>query len=156
MLNHLTPAARKITRLCRTNSIRRKWRREFELRQEAVLEKLGILAQGSLGAEGRAKIATAADQELSTMQKIAAMEMLSDDNPEVLVQTIEELRSGLKRSIESETTPLAALPARKRKMYEHVFELIYECSANRVSAKALVDRMLKKLCEPVNDPAVSR
>ena len=40
-------AARKITRLCRTNSIRRRWRREFELRQEAVLEKLSILAQGA-------------------------------------------------------------------------------------------------------------
>jgi hypothetical protein len=96
----------------------------------------------------RAKIATAADQELWAMQEIAAMEVLSDDSPAVLVQTIEELRSGLKRSIEesgSETTPLAALPARKRKMYEHLFELIYESSANRVAAKARVDRMLRKL-----------
>jgi hypothetical protein len=45
---------------------------------------------------------------------------------------------------------------RKPKMYEHVFELIYECSVNRVAAEALVDRMLKKLCERINDGAVSR
>jgi hypothetical protein len=159
LLNHLTPAARKIARLCRTNSIRRRWRREFELRQEAVLEKLGILAQGSLGAAGRAKIVVAADQELSAMQKIAGMEVLADDSPEILAGTVEGLRVELKRSIEgngSETSPLAALPARKRKMYEHLFELVYECSANRIAAKALVDRMIKKLCEPVNDSAVSR
>ena len=158
LLNHLTPTARKITRLCRTNSIRRRWRREFELRQEAVLEKLSILAQGSLGAAGRAKMAVAADQELSAMQKNAGMDALADDGPEMLAGTIQGLRAELNRSIEvngTETSPLAALPVRKRKMYEHLFELVYDCSANRIAAKALVDRMLKKLGEPVNDPAVS-
>ena len=159
LLNHLGPAARKIARLCRTNSIRRRWRREFEFRQEAVLEKLGILAQGSLGAAGRAKISVAADQELSAMQKIAGMDVLADDSPELRVRTVEGLRAELNRSIEasgSEASPLAALPARKRKMYEHLFELVYECSANRVAAKALVDRMLKKLSEPDTDTTVSR
>jgi molecular chaperone HtpG len=159
LLNHLTPTARKITRLCRTNSIRRRWRREFELHQEAVIEKLSVLAQGSLGAAGRAKIAVSADQELSAMHKIAGMEVLGDDGPEMLVQKIEGLRAELKRSIDesgSETSPLGALPVRKRKMYEHFFELVYECSANRVAAKALVDRMLKKLSEPVNNSARSR
>lgn len=159
LLNHLTPAARKIARLCRTNSIRRRWGREFELREGAVLEKLGILAQGSLGAAGRAKIMVTADQELSAMQKIARMDSLADHNPEMLVQKIEGLRAELKRSTEgnkSEISPLGALPARKRKMYEHLFELVYECSANRAAAKALVDRILKKLSEPVTHGAVSR
>ena len=30
-------------------------------------------------------------------------------------------------------------------MYEHMFGLIYECSANQVAAKALIDRMLRKI-----------
>ena len=30
-------------------------------------------------------------------------------------------------------------------MYEHFFELVYQCSTNRVAAKALVDRILMKL-----------
>ena len=93
------------------------------------------------------------------MQKIAGMDALADHSPERLTRTVQELRVELKHSIEvngSETSPLAALPARKRKMYEHLFELVYECSVNRVAAKTLVDRMLKKLCEPVNDGAVSR
>ena len=30
-------------------------------------------------------------------------------------------------------------------MYEHLFALIYECSTNRVAAKALVDRILLKI-----------
>ena len=43
------------------------------------------------------------------------------------------------------SSPLAGLPAAKRKMYEHLFALIYECSSNRVAAKSLVDRILLKV-----------
>jgi hypothetical protein len=42
-------------------------------------------------------------------------------------------------------SPLAGLPAAKRKMYEHLFGLVYECSTNRVAAKALIDRILLKV-----------
>jgi len=30
-------------------------------------------------------------------------------------------------------------------MYEQFFELIYECSVNRVAAKSLIDRILLKI-----------
>jgi hypothetical protein len=30
-------------------------------------------------------------------------------------------------------------------MYEHLIGLIYECSANRIAAKALVDRILDRI-----------
>ena len=42
-------------------------------------------------------------------------------------------------------SPLDRLPVGKRRSYEQFFELIYECSTNRVAAKALVDRILLKL-----------
>ena len=41
--------------------------------------------------------------------------------------------------------PLAKLSKKQRQIYQEVFELIYECSTNRVAAKSLVDRMLTKL-----------
>jgi molecular chaperone HtpG len=42
-------------------------------------------------------------------------------------------------------TPLARLSPPKRRMYEHLFGLIYECSTNQVAAKALIDRILLKI-----------
>jgi hypothetical protein len=45
----------------------------------------------------------------------------------------------------SENSPLAHLPRAKRKMYEHLFSLIYECSANRIAAKSLVDRIVQRV-----------
>lgn len=158
LLNHLTPVARRITRRCRTSSVRRKWLREFDLRLEGVVEKLSILAQGSLGTEGRAKVALVVERELGAMQKIAGMEALIDDGPETLAQTVHALRADLGRSMGEnggEISPLARLPAERRAMYEHLFELVYECSANRVAAKALVDRILKRLCESEGDGAYS-
>ena len=44
-------------------------------------------------------------------------------------------------------SPLQRLPAAKRRAYQEVIDLIYECSANRVAAKALVDRLMQKLGE---------
>jgi hypothetical protein len=40
---------------------------------------------------------------------------------------------------------LVLLPPKKRALYGHMFELIYNCSANRVAAKALVDRILERV-----------
>jgi hypothetical protein len=43
------------------------------------------------------------------------------------------------------SSPLGLLAPHKRTMYGQMIELIYECSANRVAAKALVDRILEKI-----------
>jgi hypothetical protein len=47
--------------------------------------------------------------------------------------------------ISSQESPLSSLPPAKRKMYEHLISLIYECSVNRVAAKSLVDRIVEKV-----------
>jgi hypothetical protein len=52
------------------------------------------------------------------------------------------------------SSPLMRLPEVQRNMYEHFFELIYQCSANRVAAKALVDRILLRL-EQADSPDVA-
>ncbi|ESY27722.1 hypothetical protein X749_20620 [Mesorhizobium sp. LNJC391B00] len=43
------------------------------------------------------------------------------------------------------SSPLMRLPESQRKTYKHFFELVYECSTNRVAAKALIDRILMRL-----------
>jgi hypothetical protein len=145
--NHLAPIARDIARRCRTSSIRRKWLREFELEQEDSQAKLSILKQGSLGIRERERLVQAIRESLARMKKIAGIEGLDDDVLRSLLTSIHDLCRKLEKVQGSKITaePLAGLPAGKRRMYERLFALVYECSANQAAAKALVDRMLIKI-----------
>lgn len=147
LMNHLTPVGRDIAKRCRGSSVRRKWLREFDLHGTVAQEKLDILAQGTLGDAARKVMVSEVDRAIAPMAKIAAMDDLASEAETTLKPKVRELREELdrvaaRRPVES---PLARLPAEKRKMYEHLFELVYECSTNRVAAKALIDRILLKV-----------
>lgn len=147
LLNHLTPTARDIARRCRTSSVRRKWEREFELLAGAVEQDLTILTQGSVGQSQRERLALQVEQGLLRMSKVAGIDLLSDQADERL-RAIEVLRSRLGALMQDgapSTSPLTRLPEGQRKTYEQLFELVYECSANKSAAKALVDRILLRL-----------
>jgi hypothetical protein len=145
MLNHLAPTGRDISRRCRTNSIRRKWLREYELERQAAADSIKIVGQRSVGRTELAKFAKAAERALQQMEKIAAMPVLSPDGIKDSQATVTRLRNKLGRLVEesaTETSPLAAVPKAQRKTYEKVFELIYKCSSNQMAAKTLIDKIL--------------
>jgi hypothetical protein len=81
------------------------------------------------------------------MSKITAMDELNLDGGPGLKPKVESLERELQTAVGAgaPVSPLAHLAPAKRKMYEHVFGLIYECSANQVAAKALIDRILAKV-----------
>ena len=147
VLNHLAPTVREIARRCRTSSIRRKWLREFELHHTAAREKLAILNQGTLASQEREQIAGTVRRGLAAMTKITAMEELGLDDETHFKPMTDALARDLDAALgaTAPAPPLANLPSAKRKMYEHLFALIYQCSANQVAAKALIDRILLKL-----------
>ena len=148
LVNHLGPTARDIARRCRTSSIRRKWLREFEVHRSNATDSLAIISQGSLGPVKRRDLALSVEQQLLQLEKIAEKDLLADDNPAELKKTAHTLRAKLGRALkekESEVSPLDRLPPKRREMYEHMFELIYDCSANRTAAKALINRIILKL-----------
>lgn len=147
LINHLTPTARDIARRCRTSSVRRKWAREFELLTISAEEELAVMAQGSVGRSERERMALRAEQTLLKMSKVAGMEMLSDGEP-LRIARIDQLRSRLGELMNDAaaiTSPLARLPEGQRSAYERFFALVYECSANRTAAKALIDRIMVRL-----------
>ncbi len=147
LVNHLTPTARDIARRCRTSSVRRKWDREFELYAQSVVETVGIVVQGSVSQRERERLALSAEQTLLRMSKIAGMDLLTDSANE-REKRIEALREWLGEAMNDAavvSSPLMRLPEAQRKTYEHFFELVYECSVNRVAAKALIDRILLRL-----------
>lgn len=45
----------------------------------------------------------------------------------------------------SEADPLDMIDEDKRDAYRQVFNLIYECSTNRLVAKSLVDKIIQRL-----------
>jgi molecular chaperone HtpG len=147
LLNHLTPVARRIARRCRVSSRKRHLLRQFELEEASIRDRLAILAQAALSAAKRESSAKSIEQGIRRMEKILSADDLLDCGRSHLEERVTATRTELQRLVNEplESSPLGHLPANKRKMYEHLFELVYECSTNRVAAKALVDRILIKL-----------
>lgn len=147
IINHLAPITRDIARHCRTSSVRRKWLREFELEEADAREKLSILDQGTLGAVARDRTARAVRQSLVQMEKISRMDAFANGDAQKLQTAVGSVKRGLEHALGSKlpAAPLAVLPPSKQKMYQHLFDLIYECAANQTAAKALVDRILVKI-----------
>lgn len=87
---------------------------------------------------------------LSRLDKLTNLDLIGDVAQE-LRQRIAKLRSALTKAMgeaEASGGPLDRLPAPKRAMYEHMIELIYDCSTNRKAAKALIDRIIQKVAAP--------
>jgi len=147
VLNHLAPSVRDIARRCRTSSVRRKWLREFELHHTSARDRLAILDQGTLSPKDREQVAGTVRRDLALMIKITGMEELAPDEVTKLKPVAATLAQDLEMTLgaNASAVPLARLPPAKRKMYEHLFALIYECSANQPAAKSLIDRILLKI-----------
>lgn len=147
LLNHLAPTGREIARRCRTNSAKRSKLREFDSVVDGIRGRLEILRQGGLGRAQRKSTAIAIEASLSRLDKLANLDLISDVAKQ-LEERIAKLRRALTKAMgEAEVSggPLDRLPAPKRAMYEHMIELIYDCSTNRNAAKALVDRIIQKV-----------
>ena len=147
LVNHLTPTARDIARRCRTSSVRRKWEREFELYAQSVAETIDIIVQGSVNRAKREQLALSVEQTLLRMSKIAGRKLLQDyaSELETRIVALRERLSAAMNEGAALSSPLMRVPEGKRKTYEHFFELVYECSTNRVAAKALIDRILLRI-----------
>jgi molecular chaperone HtpG len=122
--------------------------REFEAQATSTRERLSILEQGSLGATARGAQTAGIENIMARMTKIIEAGELANDRMALLgrLDSLQKKARALKP--ESADTPLAHLPPKQRATYEHFFNMIYECSTNRVAAKALVDRLLAKIFEP--------
>ena len=80
------------------------------------------------------------------MRKAVDFELFEDADRGTLIgrlALVEEAVDALSTKIDGDI--FEYLPEAKRAAYKEVFDLIYECSANQVAAKNLVDRMLDRL-----------
>lgn len=147
LVNHLSPTARDIARRCRTSSIQRKWEREFEVQKRIVVETLDIAAQGSTTKTEMDRLLFSAEEALSKLVKIASNKAFMNERA-AKDEIIQDLRKKLDAMLQGEMqnkSPLRRLPESQQAKYRELFDLIYDCSVNRVAAKALVDRIIAKI-----------
>ena len=157
VLNQLAPIAREIARNCRQSSISRKWQREFELHRESAFEQAKAVARGGITRASRQAHIDAALKSLKSMKKVLETRHLDDEVRAHLGERAVAAESRVNKMLgqgAAMSDPLEALPAPKRVAYQHVISLIYECSANRVAAGALVDRLLARLSEQTTAKSV--
>jgi hypothetical protein len=148
VINQLAPIARDISKRCRLSSIVRKWLREFELHKGTALEIAEVAARGGLSLAARKSKAEAATEAVAQMQRVVAQRHLPEDVRASLTVEANATVAHVARLLTTSPTakdPLAQFKPQVRAAYEHVIGLIYDCSANRSAAKALVGKILSKL-----------
>jgi len=147
LLTHLAPVAREIARKCRTSSIQRKWSRDFELREISIREKAAIIKQAALSRQSRYQFTEEIKAGLAFIDGIITKGIL----PSTVIGELKKRRDKLERDVSKilkapvRASALSDIPPSKRRAYEQLIGLIYECSASQANAKLLVDKILARI-----------
>lgn len=147
LLTHLAPVARDITRKCRTSSIQRKWSRDFELREIAIREKAAIIKQGALSRQNRYQVTEEIRAGVAFLEAIITKGILPAEVVGGLKKRKEKLARDVSKILNApvKASALSDFPSSKRRAYEQLIGLIYECSASQANAKLLVDKILARI-----------
>lgn len=146
LVNQLSPVGRDVARRCRTSSTLRSKLREFELAGKEAAERLSVVEQGAMSPGSQAAELGRVSQAVARMRKIAEAEVVDEHTRVEMAAKIDSIENELDRVGGGVATdPLDMIAPDKREAYRQVFGLIYECSANRVAAKSLVDKIIQRL-----------
>lgn len=146
VVNQLSPLGRDIARRCRTSSARRSKLRDFETAAREAEERLDVVSQGGMGQEARTVQLSRVRQTVGRMRRVLDSDIVAPTERSAFDQVVAGIETRL-ASFDGKAVPdpLAGLPEPKRETYREMIDLIYECSANRVAAKALVDRIMERI-----------
>ena len=121
--------------------------RDFELREIAVREKAAIIKQGAIGHHDRYRITEEIRAGVAFLQGILTKGMLSENAIPELRMRKDKLERDVSRILNApvKASALSDFPKSKRRVYEELIGLIYECSASQSNAKTLVDKILTRI-----------
>jgi molecular chaperone HtpG len=148
LVNQLSPIGRDVARRCRDSSALRSRLRDFELAHQEAAERLAVIEQGAMSEGALAAEMGRVAQSVARMRKVLDAEAVEPARRARIEAAIAGVEADLDRLGGGEVVdPLGMIAEDKRESYRQVFNLIYECSANRVAAKSLVDRILQRLTD---------
>ena len=147
LLNHLTLQSKKISQLCRELSQTRNREKDFYLEKQKIEDKLSILNQSTIPKNFTSILKKEIGSSLGIMEKLSKSSDLFIDDNSGLAKEFSNTQSEIEKIFNSSDGegPLEKIPINKRRVYQEVFGLIYECSANRLVAKSLVDKILARI-----------
>ncbi len=108
---------------------------------------MDIIEQGAISKTAAATLRREVGTHLSEIKHAVIFNLIeSKDRAELDARAaeLERLCDKLSNRTNSDD-PLLALPKNKQATYREVFDLIYECSANGIAAKSLIDRILSRI-----------
>lgn len=151
VIHQLSSLGDHIARLCRSNSIVRNRIKTFDIGANKIEEKIKIIEQGALSGIDIDNIMSEIRSELFEIKKAAESPVLTKDNRESLLDRHAELDNKITivTRNNSNTNALNNFPEKEQEIIKKIIGLIYDCSANRIAAKSLVDRILAKIGENV-------
>jgi molecular chaperone HtpG len=148
LTNRLMPITHNVARHCRNSSAIRNRIKIFELGSQKIDERLKVLQQGAIPRNTAATLRREVGALLLEIRKAADFDLINEGIKADLLssfQKLEKRTSGLSKRNGGSHNALDHLSKRDRQMFEKVIGLIYECSANHVTAKSLVDRILARM-----------
>lgn len=149
LINHLTAVGDHIARMCRSSSVVRNRIKAFDIGALKVDEQLKILEQGAVAGTTAKSIVGDIRSEMFEIKRVTEASMLEEADRATLMKRYSVLEDRLGNAQTRTAAPdaLADLPEVERAIVQRMITLVYECSANRVAAKSLVDRILARMGE---------
>ena len=147
LLNHLNGQAQTITKLCREQSVIRNREKSFEIEKRKIEENLALLEQSAIPKNLESSLKKEIGSSFSILSKLSNSMALFEGETPKLKKKYDEVRAQAEKIINNKfcADPLVKLPKNKRAAYKEIFGLVYECSANKVVAKSLIDKIISRL-----------
>jgi len=156
LANHLAPLGREIARQCRQSSRKRNLLKRFHQCADLLLENILIVEQGAIGSQAGKKFIETIKLNLNELHSLSNNEALLEEK-KVLSEQLETLNIRLVKSLSkfaSPAKPLRHMAAIERDTCQRLFELIFECSTNRVVARNLIERIIDRLEQSHENPVI--
>lgn len=147
VLAQLTPIARDLGRLCRDSSVRRNRIREFEQGVSFIKDRQAILRQSAIAKSRWTKLRDEIVDRTAHLEKIAMSSSLDARTQTAFHKRLMHLSAKLPLAIHSKSghDDLKRFRGRRRRVIERLVDLVYDALPNPVQAKALVDKILRRL-----------
>lgn len=147
LTNRLAPIARSVSRRCRMSSTQRRVLRDIEFALADAETSLAKLEQNAIGDSAWIALSTSASRAIAKAEQALAREDLAEQPQHQAIGQLSRLKKRMDGldTLASSANPLASLPKAQRRGYQHMIELIYECSSDQTAATALVSKILDRL-----------
>ncbi len=143
--NKFSPFAKEIAKTCRRNSSERNAIKIFLAEVDKCNHLISLLEQGALSKSKLKEQKMEVTLSLTKLEKLSKVSYISIANQKKLSHKLKIVRDQVNAIIESEIDNqefFECVPKSKQTTVKEMFDLIYECSANKIVAESLIGKIM--------------